>query len=332
MLHSARDPIIEPSGRPGGYLNGNADGRWLRPGTFLRQTVVPAHRLIFHFAFRPPTPPDSPLARRIPLKAFFLSLAAVCVIATAGSAAEPLELTLRSQVQPYKGADLWKETTLTEKFNPAECAVVLCDIWDKHWCDSATRRCGELAPKANEVVKKCRERGMFIIHCPSDTMDFYKDSPARQRMKDFTKVEFPKALALPDPPLPIDDKDGGCDDVPAPKSFRAWKRQHPAIVIDEARDGITDNGQEVFNALKARGINTIMVMGVHTNMCVLHRTFAIKQMTRSGMKCVLVRDITDAMYNPASRPNVSHDEGTSLVIRHIEKFWCPTTLSKDLLK
>jgi hypothetical protein len=71
-------------------------------------------------------------------------------------------------------------------------------------------------------------------------------------------------------------------------------------------------------------------MGVHTNMCVLNRSFAIKQMTRWGIRCVLVRDLTDAMYNPKKRPNVTHEEGTELVIGHIEKWWCPTVLSSEL--
>jgi hypothetical protein len=66
-------------------------------------------------------------------------------------------------------------------------------------------------------------------------------------------------------------------------------------------------------------------------MCILNRTFAIKQMTNWGISCVLVRDLTDAMYNPASRPYVSHAKGTELVIEHIEKYWCPTTLSGDLV-
>jgi len=30
-------------------------------------------------------------------------------------------------------------------------------------------------------------------------------------------------------------------------------------------------------------------------------------------------------------PYVSHDEGTQLVIEHIEAHWCPTVLSGDLL-
>jgi hypothetical protein len=37
------------------------------------------------------------------------------------------------------------------------------------------------------------------------------------------------------------------------------------------------------------------------------------------------------MYDPKDAPHVSHDEGTSLVIQHIEQHWAPTMLSSDLL-
>ena len=67
-------------------------------------------------------------------------------------------------------------------------------------------------------------------------------------------------------------------------------------------------------------------------MCVLNRTFAIKQLRRWDVDCLLVRDLTDAMYNPKMRPFVSHDEGTQLVIRYIERHWCPTVESKELVK
>jgi hypothetical protein len=74
------------------------------------------------------------------------------------------------------------------------------------------------------------------------------------------------------------------------------------------------------------------VMGLHTNMCILNRSFAIKKMTNWGIRCVLVRDLTDTMYNPKARPYVAHDQGTELVIEHIEKYWCPSTLSTILLQ
>ena len=97
-------------------------------------------------------------------------------------------------------------------------------------------------------------------------------------------------------------------------------------------DGITDSGREVYNLFHALGIKNMIIMGVHTNMCVLGRSFGIRQMTRWGIQCILVRDLTDAMYNPKMPPYVSHDEGTKLVVQHIEKYWCPSILSSELVE
>ena len=71
-------------------------------------------------------------------------------------------------------------------------------------------------------------------------------------------------------PLPIDDADGGCSS--AVKSYHAWTRQIDTIAI-EPGDAITDN-TEAYNLMQQRGIHNIVVMGVHTNMCVLGRPFA----------------------------------------------------------
>ncbi len=38
------------------------------------------------------------------------------------------------------------------------------------------------------------------------------------------------------------------------------------------------------------------------------------------------------MYDPKDRPFVSHDQGTELVVQHIEKYWGPSLLSADLVK
>ena len=94
---------------------------------------------------------------------------------------------------------------------------------------------------------------------------------------------------------------------------------------------ISDTGTEVYGLMHVRGIKRLFFTGVHTNMCVLNRSFAIKQMTRWGVNCVLVRDLTDSMYNPKRAPYVSHDRGTELVVEHIEKHWCPTTTSADII-
>ena len=62
------------------------------------------------------------------------------------------------------------------------------------------------------------------------------------------------------------------------------------------------------------------------------RSFGIRQQVRLGRNVVLVRDLTDAMYDPRQPPYVSHSRGTDLVIEHIEKYWCPSIRSEDLTR
>lgn len=220
---------------------------------------------------------------------------------------------------------------LAYEIDPTKCAVVVCDMWDDHWCKSAAKRCAELVKQTEPVLKACRDKGMTIVHCPSDTMAFYKDHPARKRAQGAKPVAPPKAKELPNPPLPVDDSDGGCDDEKPPKFIKAWTRQHAGLTVDEAKDYVTDSGAEVYNVMKEKGLDTVFVLGVHTNMCVLNRTFAIKQLVKWDVQTFLVRDLTDAMYNPKMKPFVDHDKGTQLVVEFIERHWCPSVESKALL-
>jgi hypothetical protein len=66
-------------------------------------------------------------------------------------------------------------------------------------------------------------------------------------------------------------------------------------------------------------------------MCVLGRPFGLRQMAQNGKNVVLMRDMTDTMYDPAQWPYVNHFTGTRLIIEHIEKFVCPTITSVALL-
>jgi hypothetical protein len=121
----------------------------------------------------------------------------------------------------------------------------------------------------------------------------------------------------------------GCDCAEKCKIREAWTRQISAIQIAD-QDAITDDGQETWNLLEDRGIKNIMIMGVHLNMCVLGRPFAIRQMVKLGKNVALVRDMTDTMYNHEKHPQVNHFQGSALVVEHVEKFWCPSFLSSDL--
>ncbi len=95
-------------------------------------------------------------------------------------------------------------------------------------------------------------------------------------------------------------------------------------------DAITDS-TEAFFLMRQRGITNVFVMGVHENMCIVNRSFAIRQMVYQHQNVVLVRDLTDTMYNPQMKPYADHFTGTDLMAWHIEKYWCPTITSDQII-
>lgn len=273
----------------------------------------------------------------------FIVLLAAALMTTAAFAADPLQLHLRSRAKASPGT----QATVVERqvtWDAKKTALIICDMWDDHWCKSAARRVAEMSRPLNEVVKAARARGVFVIHAPSTCTGFYDGSPQRKRAQiaPFSPTPVPletaerwgTAWCWTDPKheavLPIDDSDMGCDCQPAKCPIRApWTRQISTIDIAEA-DTISDNGQETWNLLAERGIDNLILCGVHLNMCVLGRPFAIRQLVKLGKNVALMRDMTDTMYNPERPPGVSHFEGTDLVIEHVESYWCPSFTSTEL--
>jgi nicotinamidase-related amidase len=249
----------------------------------------------------------------------------------------PGALSLRARKRVGKGRA--SENTL--RWEVAQTAIIICDMWDTHTCSLSAQRVAAMAPRMNQVVSAARSHGVMIVHAPSDTMKFYEGTPWRQRMQRAPAApsSIPILNRCPREPMeernfPIDDTAGGCDD-PVVKEWKGppypWTRQHPAIDI-AGFDGVSESGQEIYNFFKQEAITNVALMGVHTNICILNRGFGIRQMTQLGFNIVLVRDLTDAMYDPRTRPFVSHTRGTGLVIEHIESRWCPSILSEDLTR
>jgi nicotinamidase-related amidase len=273
-------------------------------------------------------------------RSFLMSSAAGCLLGSAmPSLVRAAGAGKKGAIQlPVRWRDADGEKTEIRTLPSSQTAIVVCDMWNQHWCKSATRRCGEIAAQMAPLIEQARTAGVRIVHSPSDTLEFYKDHPARKRALAISLAEPPVPIAgwcsldkEHEGNLPIDDSDGGCDCEPQCKQGGPWTRQHPAIEIADA-DFISDDGKQVYSYFVEQGIKNVLFMGVHTNMCVLGRSFGIRQMTRLGLNAVLVRDLTDTMYNPRMKPFVPHDEGTALVIAHVERHWCPTTASKALAK
>ena len=152
-----------------------------------------------------------------------LIMCSLPLVVTSALGAESLTLHLRSR--PADQRDGAKPTETTQRWDPKKTAIIICDMWDDHWCKSAARRVAELAGPINEVVRAARAKGVFIIHAPSSVTKFYDATPQRERARKAPFANTPVPLSnserwgtmwcWPDPArekdLAIDDSDMGCD-------------------------------------------------------------------------------------------------------------------------
>lgn len=247
---------------------------------------------------------------------------------------QKMKVSLQKRVPSDSVAGAYIIVNEIREWNPKETAIIICDMWNQHWCKGATERVTEMAPFMNNVISIARGKGILIVHAPSDCMKYYKNHPARKLGQKYkskkagslisdNKLDSEKGVVWP-----IDQSDGGCDCSPECKQGSPWTHQIDLIKISD-NDAISDSGVEIAGLFQAKGIKNVILMGVHTNMCVIGRSFGLRNMVRLGMNVVLMRDLTDTMYDSKQKPNVSHFTGTSLMNEYIETYVCPTIVSCD---
>ena len=246
----------------------------------------------------------------------------------------------------------YRVATTNESWKASQTAVIICDMWDSHHCYRAVQRQAQMVPRMEKVLNHLRSKGVTLLHAPSGCMAAYGNNPARQRVASIPKSVVPEGInewcrSIPSEEkvtYPLDQSDGGEDDTPEEHAAWAealkakglnprspWTKQHQGLTIDPANDFISDRGDEIWNLLEHRDLKHVILLGVHTNMCVLGRPFGLRQLSSNGVNVVLMRDLTDSMYNPKSWPHVSHLEGNALIISHIERHVCPTLTSDQFL-
>ncbi|MDR2346003.1 MAG: isochorismatase family protein [Planctomycetaceae bacterium] len=251
--------------------------------------------------------------------------------------AQTLRISTQERVPAEWDKNAYSLVNHIETWQPPETAIIVCDMWDKHWCPIANKRFLELAAALNPVLCNARDKGVLIVHSPSNCMDYYKDFAQRKILSTYRDkniaalISNQKLPAESKIPFPIDTSDEGCECTPKSRNYRAWTKQTDLIPIKE-KDLISESGEELGVYFKQHGIKNVILTGVATNMCVLHRPFGLRNMKRLGMNVVLMRDMTDTMYNPEKPPHVDHFSGTDLVVEYIEKYVCPTIVSTDFTR
>lgn len=245
-----------------------------------------------------------------------------------------LTVPLRSRKQAGGGTGAaWSESVDQVTLPVDVSAIIVADLRDAHWCPSAAARVDAMAAKVNELVSVAREAGMLIVHVPSDISGFHDDHPARRRIEQIAGLTvegnypvFPLGFRDVDlPPMPI--ANSGCPGGGTP--YSAWTRQHPAIAIHDT-DVISGLGRQIYSYLAGNGIDTLFYVGIHANTTLIDRSHGMRQMSEWGMDCVLIRDLTDIMFDPGTPPQMSHESALKMVIEHLEKHLVSTITSQEL--
>ena len=208
-----------------------------------------------------------------------------------------------------------------ERVDPARVGVIAVDVWNFHWCKTATMRVDAIVPRLDAALEAARSMGMTVMLCPSDVVENYAGYPQRESVFAIPRVPLPLLQEVQCPPVP--DAGGcACGKERCAVNY-GWDGMHPALRIG-ASDLMPDTQAEVYAICRQRGLTHLVYVGFHTQVCLLGKPMGLKAMKAAGMKCVLARDMTDAHpgYDPAR--GFTPDLNTEQVVAHFEKHLAPT--------
>lgn len=242
-------------------------------------------------------------------------IAAVWVTAFAAQGRE-IELTLQTR-DPATG----RIVLTTEKVDTRHVGVIAVDVWNYHWCKTATMRVDAIVPRIDRALEAARGLGMTVMLCPSDVVDNYVGYPQREAVFALPKVAVPNVVTVTCPPVP--DAGGcACGRERCAGNY-GWDGMHPALRIGE-KDWMPDSQAEVYALCKEKGLTHLIYVGFHTQVCLLGKPMGLRAMKSAGLHCVLARDMTDAHpgYDPGR--GFTPDLNTEQVVEHFEKHLAPT--------
>lgn len=226
-----------------------------------------------------------------------------------------IELSLRTRAGG-------KVSERSETLDPRKAGVVAIDVWNHHWCKTASARVGALVPRMNATLAGARKLGMQVFLCPTDAADKYVGTLPHERAAVWPRRKVPWGPEVSCPPVPGYGAGCMCGNSSCKGNY-GWDGMHPDLVISD--DDLMPNDAEcLYSICQDNGITHLIVVGVHTQICVLGKPTGIRNMKRAGMECILARDLTDALtgYDPANK--LIPDTSTANIVAHFEEHLAPT--------
>ena len=204
-----------------------------------------------------------------------------------------------------------------------QTALVLVDMWDRHFIESWIERVREInAQFILPAIEQVRRIGIHVIHAPCpEVADRYpqavSDPPTRA----------PELLGPPNwPPSEFRSRQGPYEAYAGPRNQPPsigprWSPLRECLAMSpdiESRpeDTVVATGEQLHHILADRGILFLIYAGYAANWCLMGRNYGIRAMSRYGYFILALRDCTAGVEFPDTLEN---GFVTEMTIRNIEQ-------------
>lgn len=228
----------------------------------------------------------------------------------------------------------WLETntgysTLTWKIPVSQTALVLVDVWQRHYLkDTEARGEAVINKKLVPLLASCRNAGMPVIHAPSPSVAAKHPNRVKLQSEDEPDTEREKW-----PPEEFLNSTGQYEPFAMPFEPREKERAnlpdltfHP-LIVPVKDEPVVATGEELHRYCSRNGILFLFFAGFNTNACILTRDYGTLQMGNRGYKIILIRDCTTGMESKETHSTLAQ---TSNAILFLEMFGHFTVTSDDI--
>ncbi len=205
-----------------------------------------------------------------------------------------------------------------------EVALVLVDLWSKHYCRSWTERAmGIVRDRIGPVAAACRRAGIPVLHAPSQRLaDRYPKSSRLFREGDGERMPTYASWDSNWPPVDFVERRGeyGAFAREYSPPRESWAKEYEdqgisTYVGPEEDDWVVKSGPHMHRILTDLKRLHLIYAGFATNMCLLHRDYGIRAMSDRGYNTILLGDCTTAV---EAHDTVDELLVTRIFVRQIE--------------
>lgn len=194
--------------------------------------------------------------------------------------------------------------------NTKRDALIIMDMWDKHWCKTMTHEGDILAKKINEFAQIFRARGGVVIHTT-----YFANSPISIGLRDKTAKIF----------APF-SKFRGCkcpgESCKKDTNKQVWSNIHPDIYTDKHDLYITN----ISKLLKIKNIQTYFFVGQHINECILERPIGVLALKYLKKHFYIIKDLTNHSFCYTCPEEIKQE-----FFSCVEQFLCPLLTIEEFL-